>query len=102
MGNTDIIANAENIETIVITFAKQLDEYVTKMKDEVAKLKNAVVALRSGWDAQDYNSFAQNMDQKIQSINHELEASSNLKSYLDDVATQMRDFLETLRQAGDN
>ena len=100
--NTTIIANTENIENVVITFSKQLEDYVNKMNDEVAKLKGAVVSLKTGWDAGDYNSFAQSMDQKIQSINHELEASLKLKDYLNDVATQLKDFLDTLRAAGGN
>ena len=41
-------------------------------------------------------------DQKIQAINHELEASTKLKDYLSEVATQLKDFLDTLRAAGGN
>ena len=100
--NTSIIANTENIENVIITFSKQLEDYVNKMKDEVSKLKTAVAGLKTGWDAADYNSFAQSMDQKIQAINHELEASTKLKDYLSEVATQLKEFLDTLRAAGGN
>ena len=100
--NTSIIANTENIENVVLTFSQQLDSYVTKMKEEVNKLKSAILSLKGGWEAQDYNVFASNMDAKIKSITHELEASEQLKKYLDEVATQLRDFLNTLRAAGGN
>ena len=100
--NTTIIANTENIENVVSTFSKQLEDYVNKMNDEVSKLKTAVAGLKTGWDASDYKSFQESMDQKIQSISHELEASTKLKDYLNEVATQLKDFLDTLRAAGGN
>lgn len=100
--NTTIIANTENIENVVITFSKQLEDYSTKMHTEVEKLKNSVLALKSGWESQDYNAFASNMDAKIKSILHELDSSEKLKKYLEDVAAQLKDFLATLKNAGGN
>ncbi len=99
---TSLIANTENIENVVITFSNQLNDYVEKMNSEVEKLKSAIVSLKSGWESSDYEAFAANMDQKIQMISHELEASSKLKDYLQDVATQLRDFLNSLKAAGGN
>ena len=98
--NTTIIANTENIENVIITFSKQLDDYINKMNAEVDKLKSSVLALKSGWESQDYNAFASNMDAKIKSILHELESSGKLKDYLQDVATQIRAFLNDLRSSG--
>lgn len=100
--NTTLIANTENIESVVLNFSRQLNDYVDKMNNEVERLKSAVLALKSGWDSQDYNTFASNMDQKIKSIKHELEASQKLKDYLQEVAGQLRDFLNTLKAAGNN
>lgn len=100
--NTSLIANTENIESVVISFSEQLKKYVENMNNEVEALKNAIVALKAGWQAEDYNTFAKNMDVKIQAITHELQATTRLQEYLKDVASQLRDFLETLRKAGDH
>ncbi len=100
--NSTIIANTENIENVVITFSKQLDDYSSKMHTEVEKLKASILALKSGWESQDYNVFANNMDAKIKCILHELESSDKLKKYLEEVAAQIKDFLNTLRNAGGN
>ena len=98
--NARIIANTENIEQVVLTFSSQLDDYIEKMTDDVSKLRNAVIALREGWTAEDYNDFQQNIEEKMVEITHELDTAKSLKGYLEEAAAQIKDFLDTLRAAG--
>ena len=98
--NTKIIANTENIEQVVLTFSSQLEEYVNKMSEDVARIRNAVAALQAGWSAEDYNTFASLIEAKMLSVSNELDTAKQLKTYLDEVAVQLRDFLDTLKKAG--
>ena len=58
-------------------FANQLAEYERKMESECLKLANAIGQLGSGWQAGDYDKFADSINSKITMIRKEL--SSNVR-----------------------
>lgn len=97
----DIRSNVENIYQIVQNFSNQLGDYSRNMANECKSLSMAIVALAEGWQAGDYHKFADSINSKIASITKELESSNQLKEYLDNVSSELKVYLDKLRQAGE-
>ena len=98
---SDIKSNVENIYQVVQNFANQLAEYERKMESECLKLANAIGQLGSGWQAGDYDKFADSINSKITMIRKELSSTKKLKEYLDKVAVELQTYLNQLRKASE-
>lgn len=100
--DNEIVANTERIDEVVKNFSEQLNQYVENMKAELRLMQSSLSNLGTGWVSDDFKKFSDSMELKIGKINHELERSQKLKAYLDNVSLELREFLNTLKEAAED
>ena len=98
--SNEVISTYERIDQVIATFAKQVGEYHKDMEGEINNLSNALTSLSIGWQGEDYDRFASSINDKIIQIKEQLKATEKLEEYLKEVATEFKQYLDQLKEAG--
>ena len=97
----EVISTYERVDRVISDFSKQVGDYHSDMSNELSNLSSAISSLGSGWEGEDYDRFAKSLTEKINRIQDQLRSVDNLKSYLEDVSREFKQYLDQLREASE-
>lgn len=101
MERAEVVSKTEKIDKVIRDFARDLQEYIVVMQEELGNIRKSLNNLNSGWEGELYDAFKAKMLEKIKKIEAELKKASELKIRLDGTAQTYGRILKKLKEAGE-
>lgn len=98
MNMSVIIAQQEELDEIYRDFAKDMENYLRAMNENVDAVHDIVEALKSAWVSENYDDFRRSVARGMEGVVSGLERGEALRKVMIEQEKQLAVALEKLRQ----
>ena len=98
MNMSVIIAQQEELDEIYRDFAKDMENYLRTMNENVDAVQDIVEALKSAWVSENYDDFRRSVTRGMEGVVSGLERGEALRKVMVEQERQLAVALEKLRQ----